>query len=182
MKKLLLTLTAAMLLSACSSASQVVSSEAYHPETEARLRVYGQNQKPTLVAFGGKQMNAGSSFGDAFSSLMGTVKSTSLGMPATETSRSIANRNGLLSRAFFREIAVPAGQPVRVKSTFLGLSNRLETPTRTEITHQRSCQSDWVTFTPQAGKDYEAIVPNSASCGVEIFEVGADGSLSPISQ
>ena len=106
------------LLAACASNAPVVQedSTSYDSSTQARVRLYGQNQKPTIMVSGidceaedrrarrGHKVNVGGSLGDAFGSLAGTARSHSLGIAETEHSKNIGQMNGILSRAFFREL------------------------------------------------------------------------------
>ena len=144
--KLSFTGTAAiLLLAACSSPAPVVQQGGgYDSGTQARIRLYGQNQKPTLITSGidctagerGQKSNIGGSMGDAFGSLVGSVKSHSIGIPETDHSKALGSKNGILSRAFFREMAVPAGKAVNVETAFVGLTNTLQTPAYTLHTNE----------------------------------------------
>ena len=79
------------LLAACASNAPVVQEEStsYDSSTQARVRLYGQNQKPTIMVSGidceaedrrarrGHKVNVGGSLGDAFGSFAGTARSRS---------------------------------------------------------------------------------------------------------
>ena len=183
--KLSFTGTAAiLLLAACSSPAPVVQQGGgYDSGTQARIRLYGQNQKPTLITSGierGQKSNIGGSMGDAFGSLVGSVKSHSIGIPATENSKALGSKNGILSRAFFREMAVPAGKAVNVETAFVGLTNTLQTPAYTVHTNEGSCTSRAASFVPEAGHDYEVVGVSGKACGVAVYDIAADGSLKAV--
>lgn len=188
MKKLL-AVSAALITSACSSPAPVVEKAAdYHPQTQARIRIYGQNQKPSTVEAGidcsagqkGQKFSTGGSLGEAFGSLTGTVKSQSVGIAPTANSRQLGERNGILSRAFFREFVIPAGKTANVQTFYVGLTNQYETPAHVVIQKEGSCKSRKGSFVPQAGKDYEVIGVNGRACGVAVYEVSPEGSLKNI--
>ncbi|MDO5059444.1 MAG: hypothetical protein Q4D82_05810 [Neisseria sp.] len=179
---------AALLLAACAGNAPVVKSEgSFNPAKQARVRLYGQNQQPTFMLSGidcaaghkGRKDSVGASIGDAFGSLSGASKSHSLGMAETEASRNIGQRNGILSKAVFREFAVEAGKPANVRSAFNGLTTSYTTATH-RVTHtQASCRSREASFVPKAGKDYE-VLGIKGGCGVAVFEVSADGRAEPV--
>ncbi|WP_165009424.1 hypothetical protein [Neisseria yangbaofengii] len=188
MKKLL-ALSAVFFTAACSSPAPVLQKTAdYNPQTQARIRIYGQNQKPSTVEAGidcnsgrkGQKFSTGGSLGEAFGSLTGTVKSQSIGIAPTETSKRLGEKNGILSRAFFREFVIPAGKAANVQAFYVGLTNVNETPTHVIIMKEGSCQSKKGSFVPQAGKDYEVIGVDGRACGVAVYEVSSQGNLKNI--
>ena len=182
------------LLAACASNAPVVQEEStsYDSSTQARVRLYGQNQKPTIMVSGidceaedrrarrGHKVNVGGSLGDAFGSFAGTARSRSLGIAETEHSKNIGQMNGILSRAFFREYAVPAGKAVNVQAAYIGLRNVMEGATETVIQHEGSCNTRMASFVPQAGHDYEVIGLSGRRCAVAVYEVGTQGELKPV--
>ena len=103
-----------------------------------------------------------------------------MGIPETEISKNVGKMNGLASRAFFREFAVPAGKPVNAQTFYIGLTNTLHTPTHTITQYEGSCSSNIASFVPQAGHDYEIVGSKGRSCGVSVFEVGVQGELTPV--
>ncbi|MDO4878576.1 MAG: hypothetical protein Q3966_04675 [Neisseria sp.] len=179
----------AILLAACSSNAPPVRQEAaYDSGSQARVRLYGQNQKPAYLISGidcenqnhGTKVGTGGSLGDAFGSLVGTAKSQSLGIPETEHSRNIGKTNGILSRAFFREYIVPADKAANVQAAYIGLTTVSETPTVISILEEGSCNSRMASFVPKAGHDYEVIGLTGKACAVAVYEVGKDGGLTPV--
>lgn len=187
-----LALSVFALLTACAANAPVVQTEtSYDPATQARVRLYGQNQKPARLISGidcehnrrGTTVSVGRSFGDAFGSFAGTAQSSSIGIPETEISRHIGERNGLMSRAVFREYVVAAGKPANVQSFYNGFSHtpNMMTPKPLYlIFHEGSCRSRLASFVPQAGRDYEVVGATGRACGVAVFEVAADGSTQPV--
>ncbi|QMT39606.1 hypothetical protein [Neisseria shayeganii] len=180
-------------LTACAANAPVVQTETrYDPATQARVRLYGQNQKPARLVSGidcehnrrGTAVSVGRSLGDAFSSFAGTAQSSSIGIPETEISRHISERNGLMSRAVFREYVVAAGKPANVQSSYIGLthSNRPANPMAESylVMKEGSCHSQLASFVPQAGRDYEVVGATGRACGVAVFEVAADGSTQAV--
>ncbi len=183
-------------VAACGSTSGPGLSQDYQAKDSARVRLFGQNQKPSImtvtVGEAGQQrrikVNVGGNMGEAFGSLLGMVDNHSIGMAPTVNTQNLKAKNGILSKAFYREFIVPANRPVTVRNAFIGLSNIHDnkvTGIRT-VTQQASCKSPEVTFTPLAGKDYEvATYANGQRCVVQVLElneVGADGlaSLVPV--
>lgn len=174
MNKLAFIVCAAALLNACSSAPKVTSiTSQYQAQTEARLRLYGQNGNPTVInyTYQGKktQINVGGSLGDAFSSFIGTKNSESIGMPSTEITDKLGSKNGILSRAFFREVVVPANTLINIEAAVIPLTN-IENNPRTgirTITSSTGCNSEY-NFTPKSGLDYEV---TSNGCTVVIYQI-----------
>ena len=179
-----------ILLAACTSNAPVhqKSFAGYDSQSQARIRLYGQNGKPSYVYTNvdcesnpkGTKIGLGGSLGDAFGSLVGASSSQSMGIPETKISKNVGKMNGLASRAFFREFAIPAGKPVNAQTFYIGLTNTLHTETHTIIQHEGSCSSNIASFVPQAGHDYEIVGSSGRSCGVSVFEVGAQGELTPV--
>ena len=179
-----------ILLAACTSNAPVhqKSFAGYDSQSQARIRLYGQNGKPSYVYTNvdcesnpkGTKIGVGGSLGDAFGSLVGASSSQSMGIPETKISKNVGKMNGLASRAFFREFAIPAGKPVNAQTFYIGLTTTLHTETHTIIQHEGSCSSNIASFVPQAGHDYEIVGSSGRSCGVSVFEVGAQGELTPV--
>lgn len=183
--KTLSILAFACCLAACSTSVPVVQkAQDYDAQTQARVRLFGQNQKPTMMTVGmdcatnskGEKINIGGGLGDAFGSFVGTVKSESIGIAPTKTTALLGERNGILSRAFFREFVVPAGKPVNVQAAYLGLSAEH----MGGYYYEGSCQSEVGSFVPEAGKDYEVIGARGKACAVYVAEVSASGEIKPI--
>jgi len=131
------------------------------------------------------EVNVGGGLGDAFGSFLRMSKNESIGMAETESTRNLASRDGILSKAFYREFVIPAGKQVEVRNAFIGLTNVGSNPAtgRTTVQRQGNCASDTVFFTPQAGKDYEVGFIDAKTCTAMVFEVqtiGGETTLVPI--
>ncbi|QXZ08997.1 hypothetical protein KUF54_13225 [Comamonas sp. Y33R10-2] len=162
----------------CANTQVPASYQKNHPDDSARIRLYGQNGKPTIMILQKEsdadnktvEVNVGGGLGDAFGSLVGGVKSESIGIAETENSKNIKDKNGILSKAFYREFLIPAGKSVQVRSSYIGMANHA--PGSSFIYKEGSCSSNLVKFTPQAGKDYEVIsFANGRACSVSVVEI-----------
>jgi hypothetical protein len=187
--RILFLLSLAAMLSGCATAELPVASQSYNPSDSARIRLFGQNQKPsTMVVQVGQgadtksiEVNVGGTVGDAFGSMLHMAENKSIGMPETENTRNITSRNGILSKAFYREFVIPADKPVKVSNAFIGLSSATPMPSAgvTVIHQQGSCTGNAIVFTPQAGKDYEVVSAPGYSCSAKVFNIQKiDGKIS----
>ena len=167
------------LLSACSTTQAPTSSQNYNQENSARVRLYGLNQKPSIMTVqtgqGGKgkvvKYSVGGNIADAFDYFICMGKNESIGIAETENARSIKSGEGILSKAFYREFVIPAGRPVEVENAFVGLT-ALPFAAKGVVQSQGSCESAKVRFTPEAGRDYEVCTYRSGnSCTVMVFEI-----------
>lgn len=116
----------------------------------ARIRLFGQNGMgvkyyPNSACYGGDSVIVSGGLGDAFSSFLGTASNTSIGMPETPNSGKPSARNGLFSKAFFREYKIVANQPLTIKLDFQSNPG----------VRYGYCKTIAGTFLPEAGKDYE---------------------------
>jgi len=189
MKKLMVLLFAAIELTACGSVPvEQADNSTYSAQTDARIRLFGQNGATSTLWTNvdcktnpsGNKMNVGGGL-DGLTSMMGTVSSLSLGIPSTYTTNHIADGDGILSKVFFQEYIIPAGEATIVKTSFLGATPAVTNETAGTRTtyYPATCQSNKMAFIPEAGKDYEVIGING-NCGVAVHEVKSDGSLAPI--
>lgn len=139
---------------------------------KARIRLFGQNgttvdffQNSTCVGGSAARTRVSGGVGDAFSSFLGSVKNTSIGIKETPTTQELSQRDGIVSKAYFREYEVAAGQPLTVSMFFQSV------PTGSRFT----CRNLGGTFTPEAGKDYEiALKFRSDQCLASIQEIRQD--------
>lgn len=179
------------LLAGCVTTEMPADTQHYNPETSARIRLFGQNGKPTImivqIGQGGdaktEEINVGGGAGDAFGSLLGMSKNDSIGIPATENTQNLAAHNGILSKAFYREFVIPAGKPVKVNNAYIGLASIAPLAQGgTLYSHEGDCSSNTVSFTPQAGHDYEVgSYLNGNGCSVIVFNIkNTDGKVSLI--
>lgn len=164
-----------LILLSISGSICAASDQSYDPSKDARIRLFGQNGKPTLMnadidcetAPKGQKINVGGGFGDVFKSFTGADANKSLGMPETQSSKNLKEMNGILSKAFYKEYAVTAGKPINVTGALIGTT--LETPSQT--LYVKGCSST-VSFLPQAGHDYEVLGQmQGRKCTVVVKEV-----------
>lgn len=164
----------------------------YNPNNQARIRLFGQNGKPTIMSSGidckvgnkGEEVNIGGSMGDAFGSLLGSAKNVSLGIPQTEATKTISEQNGMLSKAIYKEFVIPANKPVNIRSAFIGLSNVLYGKGVIITQYEGNCKSKTISFVPQAGKDYEVIsLQRGENCVLPtVFEVITEDSQTKLKE
>ncbi|WP_066566153.1 hypothetical protein [Snodgrassella sp. CFCC 13594] len=181
--KTVLIIAGVLVLTACQS--NTLPNNIYDAQAQARIRLYGQNQKPTIMKYTSNRkmikVNVGGSFSGALSSLTRTASNRSIGIPATEMTRHMRDYDGILSKTYYEEYVIPAGQPVSVHNSFQGLANRNVGATKTTIHYQGSCQGNEVQFTPLAGRDYE-VVPShhNATCGVTVLQIAPSGTTETV--
>lgn len=143
----------------------------------ARIRLFGQNgfgvrfyENSACIGGKAKETTVSGGVGDAFSSLFGSVKNVSIGIKDTPNTLNISKRNGIASKAYFREYEVAAAQPLTVQMSFQSNPGG----------SYAYCNAVGGSFTPEAGKDYEASLDVEAgSCVAVIREIAdaADGSV-----
>lgn len=109
-----------LLLAACSAPPIAPAKKvetAYNPQTEARIRMYGQhNHSTTLIDETGKEIKVGGpqGFGKAFS-----PESKSIGMPETIVITELAKfRSRLGSQLYFEEFIIPANRQYILKTHY----------------------------------------------------------------
>jgi hypothetical protein len=180
----------------CSAGETTPAAEAVTPATPepvrtSRLRMFGQNGAMAVLYRGsacvkdfwsedGERVSG--SLGSAFSSFFGTVSNTSLGIPETETSRNLSSRDGLLSKAYFREYLIPSGQPSSMRLRFQDVSPfYMPSPLNSgstlfgyeQVNH--SCHGA-ISFVPGPEKDYEvAFSWQGKTCHGAVSEVVRNG-------
>ena len=108
MKKLMLISTAALLLSGCVNTELSNAGKTYNPQTDARIRLYGQNGRYTEmeVKQDGKteKVNVGGSIGQSFSSLLYLKGNESIGMPSSSASMNPSQFNEIGSGTFLSNL------------------------------------------------------------------------------
>lgn len=109
-----------LLLAACSAPPIAPAKKvetAYNPQTEARIRMYGQhNHSTTLIDDTGKEIKVGGpqGFGKAFS-----PESKSIGMPESMMIDALAKlRSRLGSQLYFEEFVIPADRQYTLKTYY----------------------------------------------------------------
>lgn len=184
MKKIILSLIAVFILSACSAKAVLVKKKVeYDPTTEARVRIYQKNGNATTrvhndtscqdIANNPKKGRSRNPFSkDNFHNGLPkfTLKSTSIGIPMTETSTEVLKRDSLTDTLSFIEKKIDGGKPVVIGGSY----------TASMGDKVLSCIIDGE-FTPEPGKDYEIIyglISNKSSssgiaCRMYINEIQA---------
>ncbi len=178
-QKSLVAAAVALLLSACATTHLPAISQQYDPSNSARIRLFGQNGKPSFMTVEIPQGNTvevtvGGSAGDAFDSFLGTEKNESIGISETENTKNIQQRGSLLSKVFYREFVIPAGRKLQVRNAFIELGHFYHRPggSIAMVRNSVSCSSQIVSFVPEAGKDYEVgSYRNGRQCSVMVFEI-----------
>lgn len=182
--KILFLFALPLVLAGCVTTEMPAETQYYNPETSARIRLFGQNGRPSImtvqVGQGSdaktEEINVGGGAGDAFGSMLGMTKNDSIGIPETENTKNIATHNGILSKAFYREFVIPAGKPVEVSGAYIGLANVTPLAQGGSLYyHEGNCSSNTVSFTPRAGQDYEVgSYLTDKGCSVMVFEIQKD--------
>jgi hypothetical protein len=134
---------------------------------DSRLRIFGQNGA-SAVLFRDSSCNKGfwssegekasGGFGSAFGSFIGKVSNTSIGIAETDTTRYLSSKDGMLSKAYYREYVIPANKPSTLSMRYGDISTfyhvRGAAYTYTYSYTPPNCGGS-ITFTPEAGQDYE---------------------------
>ncbi|TGZ99338.1 hypothetical protein [Rodentibacter pneumotropicus] len=180
MKNLLLISIMTLGATACVSTELSNQNIPYDATKDARIRLYGQNGRPSLltVNIDGKKekVTVGGGLGQAFSSMVGAKGNESIGMPETSLSKNPSAHSKLLSSIFFKEFVIPANTEVQVTNEIIPMDSTHTHYTATEkittVIKGKSCKGNIVTFTPEAGKDYEvAPISSDRECGVTVYEI-----------
>ena len=118
-----------------------------------RVRLFGQNgamvdfyENSVCIGGSGPKTRVSGGAGDAFSSLFGRAKNTSIGMTETPTTTGLSKRDGIMSKAYFREYEIAANQPMTLSMHFQSAAG---------APRSAYCPTLGGTFTPEAGKEYE---------------------------
>ncbi|CDG80845.1 hypothetical protein [Janthinobacterium agaricidamnosum] len=172
---------AAMLLACASvSAQEAAPTASADAAPLSRLRLFGQNgamvslyQDSSCIKgmFSGGEEKVSGGMASAFGSLIGSVENTSLGMPDTPTTLNLAKKDGIFSKAYFKEYALPAGKPSSLRLHFQDVSSFYVANGIRYESRAPSCGGQ-ITFTPHAGEDYEAAFEwEGKQCSVTIKQV-----------
>ena len=144
----------------------------------SKIRLFGQNgigvifYKNSKCSGGSDSVRVSGGLTSAFSSFLGAVKNESLGIPETDTTRSLSQRSGILSKAYFKEYEIDPGNPITIVMRFQDVGIR------------KHCGNIAGTFIPEPSVNYEGHLDldlNAGVCRFSIDRVSNDGSLSPIS-
>ncbi|MDU8923979.1 hypothetical protein RYD26_03465 [Pasteurellaceae bacterium LIM206] len=184
MKNLIAVLCMTIGLTACVSTELSTQNKTFDKATDSRIRVYGQNGRPTLMELdiNGKheKISIGGGLGQAFSSMLHMKDNESIGMPATELSKDPSAYSQFVSAIFFKEFVIPAGGEVKVRSEIMSIpvtsvatnivGNTIYKTTTT--VYPKGCKGNEIIFIPQAGHDYEVapIAPGN-HCNLTITDI-----------
>ncbi|SEK97451.1 hypothetical protein SAMN05216359_104186 [Roseateles sp. YR242] len=138
----------------------------------ARIRLYGANgggaylHKGVACYSDDTEIQVAGGLASSFKSLVGATSNLSIGMPATELSRSVeAGGWNMGAKWFYQEHAIPAGEPTTV---------RIGTP---------ACQMTSGSFIAVPGVDYEAKNVRAAEkglCMMTVNRILPNGDLKPV--
>lgn len=165
---------------ACASAQEAPASQAAAtPAANARVRLFGQNgvmvhfyQNSSCMGGKGQKTTVSGGIGDAFGSLFGSAKNTSIGMTETPTTANLGKRDGYFSKAYFREYEIPGNQPMTLQMAYQSAAG---------APGSKYCGTFGGTFTPEAGKQYEVsleVAPNQCLAVVREIQENAQGPTS----
>ncbi|QNH14792.1 hypothetical protein [Xanthomonas sp. SI] len=151
-----------------------------NPDNQARIRFFGQAAiglefYRNTMCYGGdaeSETPSSSGFGGAF----GSKKNISLGMPVTPNVTNLKQRNGILAKAFYREYAITAGEPIAIHASYYETTG----PSGISL----GCKDFGVSFVPEKGQDYEVALDLSRQyCHLAISRISetSDGvALAPV--
>ncbi|WP_025289791.1 hypothetical protein [Bibersteinia trehalosi] len=165
-----------LLLSGCVNTELSTSQSQYSVENQARIRLFGQNGRPTVMevnlAGQKEKISVGGGMGQALSSLVGLKGNESLGMPETIFSKNPSQFSVIGSTPFFKEFIIPANAEITVNNSISTPPHKFQDAVGNVIISYAYCTGNKITFTAKAGKDYE-VVPSQSSqeCGVTLYEL-----------
>lgn len=164
----------------CATAQEAAATDAQPAAAArdtARVRLFGQNgvlvefyQNSSCIGGKAQKTTVSGGMGDAFSSFLGRAKNTSIGMQDTPNTTNLSKRDGMMSKAYFREYEIPGNQPMTLRMHF-------QSGPGTGYV----CRRIGGTFTPEAGKDYEiglSLRPGGCEAVVEEIQQDAQGAVS----
>lgn len=154
----------------------------YLPQESARIRLFGHDDSPSIIVVqtgrrsgqGAVKVKVGGrSLADKLRAMRGAIQNKSIGMAKSENTRNLKHRNGMFSRACYREFVAPGGRPLQVENAFLGAASSAMAFAGVQfIFEPRGGFSDTVSFVPQAGKDYEVMTyRHGDTCSVMVYEI-----------
>lgn len=160
--------------SAASSASEGSAVNGPIGSAKARVRLFQQNglggglTNEAVCASSDSSSGGGTGLWKALGSMAGIAGNTSIGMPETETSRTVGERSQLGSKAYFVEREVTAEAPVTLDFSF-GSEGQ-----------GKSCNTVTMSFVPEAGADYEARMDvGRLYCVLKVSRILQGGLLLP---
>lgn len=167
-----------------------LSTNAFADSDSAKIRIFGQNGASAKLYAGqactdGKAIKVSGSLGQAFGSFVGASKNESIGIPDTATTQNLSDKNGILSKAYYKEYEIPANQPSTVSLSFHDVSHFYKSNGAQYVRHSPSCRGD-VSFTAKPNANYEVGFSwDNKQCNLTINEViatseGQAAQLSPV--
>lgn len=146
----------------------------------SRIRIFGQNNaKASLFkgmdcvksAWSSDAILVSGRVGSAFGSLFGAVSNSSLGIAETETTKYLSRRDGIFSKAYFREYEIPAGKPTSLRLGFQNPSSFYKANGFIHAHNGSGCNGA-ISFIPKAGEDYEVgFTMNDRECVLSVNRV-----------
>ena len=113
----------------------------------------------------------------AFLSMLGMVDNESIGMPPSANTQNLAAKNGLLSKAFYKEYAVTPNEPLAVSMNFQDVG----TAAKGVYINGAFCRPSAYSFVPLPGKDYEGYLDiANGACAFNIVEIDAKGGTQSV--
>ncbi|OOF50577.1 hypothetical protein BKK54_05690 [Rodentibacter genomosp. 1] len=113
------------LLTACSSqiASEVKKEVNYNPKSEARIRLFGQNNYSTIIYTDGTRIQVGGirakTFTGTLSEIFSPLKSISIGIPKTDLIEKLAkSRSSIIAGLYYEEYVIPANRVYKVGTNY----------------------------------------------------------------
>ena len=158
-----------------------LSTNAFPDSDSAKIRIFGQNGASAKLYAGqsctsGKSIKVSGSIGQAFGSFVGASKNESIGIPETATTQNLSDKNGILSKAYYKEYEIPANQPSTVSLRFQDVSHFYKANGVQYSRRSPSCRGD-VSFTAKPHANYEVGFSwGDDKCNLTINEVTATGT------
>ncbi len=160
---------------------KVEDQPAYDPLTQARIRIYGQNGKKIYIQDSidcadnqkGIRSYASNVGGwDAFKSFARWTFNDSIGMPKTAIQKEVlSNRFQTYLLVSFKELAVPANQPVNLHG-FAVVATNIE---RTQADTEQHCENAVASFSPKVGHAYEVLGSyENNQCHFKIYDLASN--------
>jgi hypothetical protein len=152
----------------------------------SRIRMFGQNGAMASLfkgmdcvksAWSSEAVMVSGSMGSAFGSLFGAVSNTSLGIAETETTKNLSQRDGILSKAYFREYEIPADKPTSMNLGFRNVSSFYK-GNGARIWHEGASYNGAISFMPKASEDYEVgFEMKGGQCILSVNQVVTKGEV-----
>ncbi|MCD9088266.1 hypothetical protein [Stenotrophomonas sp. SY1] len=150
-------------------------------ERPARIRLFGQNGVGLTMYTNARcedeydeEIEASGSLSHGFKTLVGKKRpNESIGIPETEHTRNLADRDRLLANPYYAEHPLVPGQRVLLEANIASGSGW-------SCNRGRGIQTS---FIPEPGVDYEGDMIRDfqgGSCSIAIRRVSADGGLTPV--